>query len=562
MTPQPIPKIWSCTECDSTGVVIPTGGFCQKCKGAGGFVEQIGYLFPDPIGWARRMWPHIHFYDKQKEVIYSVIQNVETVVPAGNELGKDFVAAFIALYYFIHRDPVIVVTTSVADDHLRVLWGEMGGFIASAADPIDRRDGGGLNVNHREIRKVFDNRIDDRKVYLWGAVSEKGEKMQGHHQTYNLFIVDEASGVDDMVMDKASTWADKILVIGNPWPCSNFFYRAVHGRVGSPDKGGDVLAPHDKWYYRKVIHIGATDSPNVRYALGEKRKGIEPSNTEVVPGLKTYDTYLRNRMMWDKIQQCVSLDGKFYLGHENMLILDEWLDAAAERAKRPINTGPKAIGIDSAQGGDNTVYTVLDTYKVIEQISKKTPDTTKIIDEARSLMSRYNIPPENVMFDRGGGGKEHADRMRRMGHLSVRTVAFGETAGDPKKHDRGMKTKSHRVDVEETRQFYKNRRAEMYGMLREALQPDAAIPLSIPQEILDRRRSDGKATLREQLTLMPYDYDNEGRMFLPPKRVIAANSKEKSLIDIIGCSPDESDSLVVGLFALRRKSYQASAGAA
>src|SRR5690606_28584039 len=144
----------------------------------GYFVEQIGFLFPDPIGWARKMWPHVTFYDKQKEIIYSVIQNVETVVPAGNELGKDFVAGFIALYYFIFRDPVTVVTTSVADDHLRVLWGEIEDFIRSAAFPIDYKDGGGLRVNHREIRKVRNGVVDMGKTYLWGAVSEKGEKMQ------------------------------------------------------------------------------------------------------------------------------------------------------------------------------------------------------------------------------------------------------------------------------------------------------------------------------------------------------------------------------------------------
>jgi hypothetical protein len=320
-----------------------------------------------------------------------------------------------------------------------------------------------------------------------------------------------------------------------------------------------MLAPHGKWYYRKVIQIGALDSPNVRYALGEKEQGKEPSNEVILPGVKEYDTYLMNLIKWDDIQKCVSLDGKFYLGAENRLILGEWLEAAAARAKVEKRVGPRALGIDSAAGGDNSSFTVLDGFKVLEQISKKTLDTTAVIDIAISLIKRYNIEPENVIFDRGGGGKEHADRLRRMGYNAT-TVAFGEAAGDPKKHDRGMKTKPHRIDVDETRQFYKNRRAEMYGILREALQPDSPAPLAIPQEVLDRRRSDGKATLREQLIMIPYDYDNEGRMFLPPKRVIAKDSKEKSLIDIIGCSPDEADSLVVGLFKLRRKTYTTTAG--
>jgi hypothetical protein len=43
--------------------------------------------FRDPLVFANLLWPEVEFYDKQKEIIYSVRDNIETVVPAGNMLG-------------------------------------------------------------------------------------------------------------------------------------------------------------------------------------------------------------------------------------------------------------------------------------------------------------------------------------------------------------------------------------------------------------------------------------------------------------------------------------------
>jgi hypothetical protein len=41
----------------------------------------------DPLSFAREFWPDVVFYRQQREIIYSVAENRETVVVAGNELG-------------------------------------------------------------------------------------------------------------------------------------------------------------------------------------------------------------------------------------------------------------------------------------------------------------------------------------------------------------------------------------------------------------------------------------------------------------------------------------------
>lgn len=191
-----------------------------------------------PFALRDRIWPDKDFYDKQQEIIWSVEHNDRTWVPAGNMLGKDFVAGFIVPNNFLRArllgKTARIITTSVKDDHLRVLWGEIGRFVQDATEPLDYRKGGPLVLNHRDIRWDYKKKCDIS--YIRGMVSEKGEGMAGHHADYTLGVIDEASGVDDLVYTQMETWAKVILIFGNPNPTTNFFYRGV--------EAGDVPKPY------------------------------------------------------------------------------------------------------------------------------------------------------------------------------------------------------------------------------------------------------------------------------------------------------------------------------
>lgn len=204
----------------------------------------------DPILLAQLLWPEVTFYKEQREIIYSVVENDETFVTAGNMLGKDFVAAFVVLWFFLTREPCRVITTSVDGLQLEgVLWGEIRRFIQTSAYSLDHNDGGPLIVNHLHLRKI--NQTGKKKgkpcglSYCMGRVAARGEGMLGHHVAERgdgvprtLFVADEASGVDDVSYDRADTWAKRKLVIGNPYPCQNFFYRGV--------KAGDLKVKEKK----------------------------------------------------------------------------------------------------------------------------------------------------------------------------------------------------------------------------------------------------------------------------------------------------------------------------
>jgi phage terminase large subunit len=158
--------------------------------------------------------------------------------------GKDFVAGFIALWFFLSRQPCRVVTTSADGPQLEaVLWGEIRRFIQTSVVPLEGEKGGPLVVNHLHLRKLDPGTGKVCGIsYVIGRVAAKGEGMLGHHVAETgdgvprtLFIADEASGVDDQSYKASDTWARRKLVIGNPYPTSNFFKKGV--------KGGDLPAP-------------------------------------------------------------------------------------------------------------------------------------------------------------------------------------------------------------------------------------------------------------------------------------------------------------------------------
>lgn len=185
------------------------------------------------------LWPEVIFYDKQIEMIESAIINPETYVVAGNQLGKDFVTGFITLSSFLacmYKDiRCRIVTTSVAEHHLGVLWGEIGRFVATARRPLSVEYGGPLRINYQKITRATEALEDGKNPlnYLVGRVSAKGEGMAGHHAEWTMACFDEASGCDDEVYKMTQGWCKHMLAFGNPNDCANFFRRGV--------KGGDIL---------------------------------------------------------------------------------------------------------------------------------------------------------------------------------------------------------------------------------------------------------------------------------------------------------------------------------
>ncbi len=523
----------------------------------------------DPLAFCKLVWPDCTLYKQQREICYSVRDNDRTFVPAGNALGKDFVSAFIAIWWFCTRIPARVVTTSVKQAQLEdVLWGEIRRFIQSSRVKLP------LLYNHLKIRRVMDDGSIHPNSELVGQVSNTQEGLLGRHSTAGfkavqndvkrtLVIFDEASSIDDETYRGVQTWADSILGIGNTWPCMSFFKREV--------EAGDLRRDSGVGYHRRIIKIRAEDSPNVRYARAEIAKGKSPSNRVIIPGVKTWEKYQDNRKTWDPELQCIGLDANWYEGPEQKLVPSAWLALAAQRADAIGGRVRKAkgIGVDPAEGGDSTSMAAVDELGLIELVSTKTPDTSVIPSMVKAFAMKHGVGRDDawrICFDRGGGGKQHADRMRqasRVGGLveehkdglpwNVRTIAFGEALILAPK--RAKRLYGERFEIMEEKGTYVNRRAQMYFSLRDLVDPNGPVRFAIPAECDE---------LRRQLALMPLLRDGEGRGYMLPKDVLSDEARrqgKKTLKQLLGCSPDESDALVLACHAMTTKPIKSTAGA-
>lgn len=503
----------------------------------------------DPLALQRAFWPQYNFYQEQREIVLSVRDNKYTYAPAAQKMGKDFIAGFIPVWFFLTRSPCRVVITSAKEGHLDVVFAEINKFINTCRFPLLAKEGGPLLVKYHNIRKLVNGKVCGTS-YIKGMVAADDSiaAMGGHHvptwddTPHTLFLGDECSSMNSEYEEKARPWAHRLFFIGNCWDCDNVWRKGV-------DKGDEPYKDPDlKGIYSKVIRIPADRSPNVRLAQAEIAAGKKPSRRVLIPGLKTWDEYNTDLDKLDAILKTVCLEARFYVGKELRLFPPEWLTHARRLAikYRGKRRKAKSVGVDPAEGGDKTSLCAVDELGVVELLSLQTPDTSVIPGLVINFGQRHGIDSSCWVFDRGGGGKQHADRLRDMG-FPVRTVAFGES---PTHHPRPETVQyGTRVEDLEQRGAYLNRRAEMFGRLSDAMDPGVQLEdgtwtkpgFAMPGEY---------TPLFDQLQHFPKLYDGEGKLRLPPKHKKDAKSKEKTLTELIGHSPDEADSLALAYYGM------------
>lgn len=205
-----------------------------------------GEVLYDPIELMRDLWPEVVLSIEQQMIMYSILLNKETYVTAGNKLGKDFIAGLCCVIGFLsgmgrgHDVQTRIVTTSVKDEHLIVLWGEIMSFIRMCRVNLDSKHGGPLILQHRHIGKMLKGGYPCPKSYLKGMVAgDEMEALAGHHAEATMCVMDEASGLANASYDKTQGWAKSYLIIGNPYATGNFFETNV--------KAGDLLMLEELW---------------------------------------------------------------------------------------------------------------------------------------------------------------------------------------------------------------------------------------------------------------------------------------------------------------------------
>ena len=231
------------------------------------------------------------------------------------------------------------------------------------------------------------------KIFFKGAPAEwflvartaaKPENLAGFHADNLLFILDEASGIDDAIFETVlgalTSTNNKLLMCSNPTRNSGFFKRAF-------------FEDRDMYYTMKV---SSADSARVSDDYCKRLIRAYGEDSDVVR---------------------VRVQGEFPKGENDSLIPLELVEAAMERKAE--YKGELILGVDVArQGSDLTVVAarVGDSLLPLKKWQHADLMTTcgRIVNSLAELMKKYKCGRATIRVDDTGIGAGVTDRLREV----------------------------------------------------------------------------------------------------------------------------------------------------
>ena len=188
------------------------------------FAERIPLYRKDPVLFANEV---LRFKPDnwQQKALMDLSGNPKVAIKSGQGVGKTGMEA-VALLWFLSCFPYPrVVATAPKKQQLHdVLWSEISKWMSRSP----------LLSSILKWTKTYIYMIGNEK--RWFAVARtatKPENMQGFHEDNMLFIVDEASGVANPIMEAIlgtlTGENNKLLMCGNPTRTSGTFFDAFNG---------------------------------------------------------------------------------------------------------------------------------------------------------------------------------------------------------------------------------------------------------------------------------------------------------------------------------------------
>lgn len=447
----------------------------------------------------------------QAEAARDLAANPKVSIKSGQGVGKTGLEAAVFLWFITcFPYPRIVATAPTKQQLHDVLWSEISKWMSKSE----------LLSMLLKWTKTYVYMVGNEKRWFGVArTATKPENMQGFHEDNMLFIVDEASGVADPIMEAIlgtlSGANNKLLLCGNPTRTSGTFYDS-HTR--------------DRALY-KCHTVSSADSSR--------------TNKENI------DSLIR-KYGWDSNVVRVRVRGEFPEQEDDVFIRLSWIESSIntelelETAKALgcffDDKGRKIIdrnGVDSIDigcdvarfGDDRTVigYKINEVAKIFKKYNGQ--DTTwtagNICRLYNSLIDLYKFKKKiYVKIDDGGVGGGVTDQLREIKRREPERYKMMEIVpihfGQPIKH-----------------KYYYDTTTYMMGIIREMLEPfdDAGNPRQ-PTLVLPNDDD-----LVGQLSCRKYSYVG-GKIKVESKKEM----KERGL-----SSPDEADCMLLTCFPVKRK---------
>ena len=174
----------------------------------------------------------------QQEALQSLCTDDRIAVRSGHGVGKSAFSAWAILWWMYTKSPAKVAVTAPTSHQLQdILWSELATWHRKM--PKELQELFELTATRFYLKAQPDTSFSVPRV----SRPEKPEAFQGFHSDNMLFIIDEASGVDDVIFEVGqgamSTKGAKTLMVGNPTRTSGYFYDAFNSH-------------RSKWWTKRV----------------------------------------------------------------------------------------------------------------------------------------------------------------------------------------------------------------------------------------------------------------------------------------------------------------------
>jgi hypothetical protein len=313
-------------------------------------------------------------------------------VRSGHGVGKTTTLAWLVIWFLcLHDDCKVPCTAPSSHQLFDLLWAEIAKWSGKLC-PFYRR---ALEV--RADRAFIVGNEKTRFAVARTARKDSPEALQGFHADNLLFLIDEASGVDDPVFEVAegalSTPGARVLLCANPTRTDGYFFN-THNR----DRAS--------W---TTLRCSSLDSPLVAPEYGAQiaaKYGGTDSNV------------YRVRVL-----------GEFPLSSDDVLIPLDWATSAVDRPVVP-GASERIAGLDVARfGDDSTALVIRHGGKILHVSEWRGADLMQTCGKVVAMF-RPKVGPgvfDRVHVDSIGLGAGVVDRLMELG-VPVLGVNVAETS--------------------------------------------------------------------------------------------------------------------------------------
>ncbi len=183
------------------------------------FEQRVPMYRKDPVLYAREV---LRFEPDgwQQEALMDLADNPKVSIKSGQGVGKTGMEAAALLWFLTcFPYPRVVATAPTRQQLHDVLWAEIDKWMSRS--PL-------LNEILKWTKTYVYMKGNEKRWFAVARTATKPENMQGFHEDNMLFIIDEASGVADPIMEAIlgtlSGTNNKLLMCGNPTKTSGAFY--------------------------------------------------------------------------------------------------------------------------------------------------------------------------------------------------------------------------------------------------------------------------------------------------------------------------------------------------